>query len=144
MYEAEDGSLFKVVKEALKRNKMLDEMKALKKLLGGDIKDKGCNFANGDGFVQLSESDIKLFDTMFLKIVEKYEPWILKNFTDSLTTNEQKVKSYGMGRSLDDSGSPLYSLVSLRHCVDHKFRRWGQPYFAINPTEGKQVEWKEK
>lgn len=136
MYQAEDGSLHTSKVKACKKESILKEVKKLLKLLGEDKVIKanlGCNFVNGDGYFQLSKEEVDLFDQLFFELIKRFEPWILDEY------KELSIRSYVLGRCLDDSNSPLYGSLITRLCVDSQYRRWGQIYFANNPKEAKQM-----
>lgn len=129
MFKAVDGVLFRTAKEAAFHEAKVVAAKDLERLLGGK-KDPGCRFANGEGYYQLTAKDVEEFDCQFpatLKKFEKFEKWALSS--GSL-----------IGRRLSDLNSVFYGVWGLRQCVDKRNRRWGQPYFALNPSEGKQIE----
>lgn len=119
----------------IKSAKIRRRMNELVKMLGGEIEDPGCNFANGDGYYQLKPEAVRMFDNAFIEAVKEFEPALFHEY-------EKKgllfvITNYFTGRWLDDSGSPLYGPVMVRFNVDDKFRRWGQMYYATHPGEGK-------
>lgn len=107
----------------------------LHKLLGGSVEDPGCNFVNGDGYYQLSAEQVRQFDFAFVEAVKEFVPDLFNYFV--VDNKPFNIKSYYVGRYLDDNGSILYKSLMLRYTIDDKFRRWGQPYYAINPGTGK-------
>lgn len=136
MFEAEDGTLFKTIAKALKYNKIYKRVKDLCNMLGGPINDPGCNFANGDGYYQLTPEMVRRFDNAFIEAIKEFEPELFKEYSDK--NLPFVITNYFTGRWLDDNNSPLYTAVMLRHRVDEKFRLWGQTYYAMNPEKGKQ------
>ena len=139
MYETEDGTLFESFEKAQQQSYLLKEVKKLIELIGGFPNDSGCQFINGGGYYQLSCKAVEEFDSKAIAIIKKSEPWIFKGALEKEgLSNETLMKSYGVGRCLCDSDSVLYTLVSIRNCIDSKYRRWGQPYFANNPDKGEQ------
>lgn len=143
MYEASDGTIHNSKKKASDHDALANEIKALYKLLGGEKKDVGCTFGNGGGYYQLTEGKVHEFDEKFLALVKKREKWVYElylnkpDFNDGKPyTNAQLINSYILWRCLSDSNSPLYSLLTVRGCIDDSFRRWGQKYFALNPDKG--------
>lgn len=141
MYKSDDGRLYKNAKDASKRDEVVKETKKVLGLLGGEKKDPGCRFANGEGYFQLTKENVEWFDHEFLQLVKKHEAWIFKNYlTKAGKSDSELIRSHVLIRCLGDNSSPLYSALSIRLCVDNQHRRWGQPYFATNPNEGKQVK----
>lgn len=108
------------------------------KILGGRIEDPGCNFANGGGYYQLTPEAIRMFDNAFIEAVKEMEPELFKKYEKA--GRPFNIKDYAVGRWLNDSGSPLYGSLITRLCIDDKFRRWGQIYYANNTSEGKNVK----
>ena len=147
MFEANDGTLFSTETAATKHDELIAEFKRLEAVLGGKISDEDCSFANGDGYYQLSKSRVDSFDSEFLAVLRKQEPWIFEQYIDKPDfnkgvpyTNDQLMKSYILGRCLSDSNSILYRPFSMRYNIDSQLRRWGQAYYALNPYKGKQVK----
>lgn len=111
-------------------------VKKLTKILGGAVEDPGCNFANGDGFYQLTPEAVRMFDNAFIEAVKELHPDLFNAYASKGLPFV--ILNYFTGRSLDDMNSPLYGVHGMRMCVDDKFRRWGQPYYALNPAAGEQ------
>ncbi len=133
MYEANDGSKHKTEESAIERDNLLAEFKIIEDLLPPKLKDTGCHFANGKGFIKVNPEKFEEAKKLMIAYAEKFTG---QNFHNNLN---------GMiGRYLDDSGSPAYSLLYRMQCVDSQYRMWGQPYFAYNPTEGIQEEFNQE
>lgn len=136
MYQLDDGSLFKSLRSARARDKEMKAVQKLMKLLGGHIREEGCSFSNGEGYYEIDPKRVVDYDLGFVNLVEIYLPKLADQF------HEKKIPISALnpyvGRYLSDSDTPLYGLVSLRMCIDKYNRRWGQPYFALNPNEGVQ------
>lgn len=132
MYEANDGSKHSTKEQAIKRDDLLLKISEIEDLLPDKPKDKGCMFSNGKGYLPVDEKKFNLAkDKLMLLATE-------------ITGKDFQGNLHGIiGRYLDDSGSPAYSLLYRMQCVDNKFRMWGQPYFALNPMEGIQEQFKE-
>ncbi len=138
VYIADNGTICGSAKEAKKIDASLKDIKSVKKLIGGSPQDPHCKFANGEGYYQLDKGNVYQFDEILVKMIEAEfrsdeMPTWWKN-----SSNRDKLNSYYIGRLLNDSDSLLYELLSTRLCVDSKFRRWGQPYFAKNENAGDQ------
>lgn len=76
------------------------------------------SFLNGEGYI-LQDPDI-------IEEIRKY-------FIDKYGS------FYVAGRTLDDSGSVLYRVFMRVFTVDKQYREWGQPFYANNPSQGKQI-----
>jgi hypothetical protein len=94
-----------------------------------------CDFANGRGYIQLSESLVigvrdRLLDIIAETIDHK---WVAQSRSDP------SVDCSWVGRLLDDyrhcAGRAWYQLA----CVDSRWRWWGQPYYRNNPSAGTQA-----
>lgn len=85
------------------------------------------SFANGGGYIQ-------------------HDPEKVKQAKENLLvySNRRFKTNYGfdfIGRVMQDSGLiVMYNLWHRLSCVDKYGREWGQPYYAIHPKEGKQVQ----
>jgi hypothetical protein len=44
-----------------------------------------------------------------------------------------------MARIISEAGGPLNKVWWRLNCIDAHMREWEQPYFALHPSEGKQV-----
>lgn len=118
--------------------KISRKIKELTKLLGGEIDDPGCEFANGGGYYQLTAEAVRQFDHHFTEAVKEFEPDLFNAYAKK--NIPFVVKNYFTGRWLDDSNSRLYGVAMIRFNIDDKFRRWGQMYYANNPDAGKQIK----
>lgn len=88
------------------------------------------NFSNGGGYIKLTAAAVAAYEAEVLAEVARRYPDLAN----------KPLRSYGVGRTLCDSDSPLYSAVSLLSQIDNQNRLWGQPYFALNPTKGEQSQ----
>lgn len=122
----------------IKSIKIRRKMEALVKMLGGDLEDPGCSFANGDGYYQLTPEAVRMFDNAFIEAVKELEPSLFNEYAKKGL--QFVITNYFTGRWLDDNNSPLYRPLMVRFNVDAKFRRWGQMYYATHPGEGKDVK----
>ncbi len=121
-YVSRDGRLFSDEDSCLRHESLQDEADAVCAIIGPAVKDDGCNFANGHGYVQRDP------DAVFR--AEK----ALRDACLRLHGNDNP-------RYLCDSNSPFCSVSVRLRCIDVKGREWGQPYYANNMNEGDQVEW---
>lgn len=103
----------------------------LSDLLDKDLSEESDSFANGAGYIQHSAEVVNKCQREFLNFC--YE------VTGNSIFNEKIVHRQGIvGRYLDDGGSDLYKHWHRFVCIDENNREWGQPFFALNPTKGKQ------
>ncbi len=158
-YKALDGSFFNDESECIKYDELVKKVNKIMEPIGSPVKDEGCSFANGEGYIQRNLGKVnrakieltKLGNEYFLQQSIDYinsDKWI--NYSGK--TREQAIKDrkaenpYSfdfIGRVMDDSGNKiLYSSWTRLICIDNKGREWGQPYYAFNPTKGKQIEFK--
>jgi len=131
-FKADDGTLFDDPEKAEKRDRLISKISLLKKTVRADEVEEGCSFSNGDGFKQLTQAAVDTFTYELEQIIEdEHGEEYAKMF---------KKKPKGIiGRYLCDSGGPVNNLYQYILCIDSSNRLWGQPYFAINPHQGKQV-----
>jgi hypothetical protein len=116
---------FDTKNEAEAYSQMLDRVTRAKKVLRYP-KDPGCKFANGEGYIQLTEEELALFNDIYRAAIRDFKPDLLPQFN----ANPKGI----IGRYLDDSDSPLYSLWGIACQIDAKRRLWGQPYYANHPA----------
>lgn len=88
-------------------------------------------YSGGEGYIQLSINTHAKFMLRYREVIENTKPDLLKSFDSN--------PAGFIGRYLDDGGSPAYALWIRASCIDPKLRMWGQPYFANNPHEAKQI-----
>lgn len=91
----------------------------------------GIDFANGSGYIQLTVGTHAKFMLRYRDVVKHTAPELLSRF-------DQNPAGF-IGRHLDDMGNPAYSLWSRAASIDSNLRMWGQPFFAAEPSQGKQV-----
>lgn len=139
MYQANDGKRFTskadcrlyetIVKQ---RDTALSQLET--------IADKDCSFANGGGYIQHDPEKVKKVKLQYLKLIELNTEWKdLKKAVKNQKENLDKITF--LGRYLDDSDSYFRSgYYRLFMCIDELGREWGQPYYRLNPHEGKQKQ----
>lgn len=85
-------------------------------------------FANGEGYLQHDKKTFCKVWNGFYKIACELHP--------SIKREGFELCSYGFGRTLDDSGSPLYGYYVRYLCTNHvTFREYGQPYYVTHCDE---------
>jgi len=128
-YQAKDDKIFTTKKDCIKYELLIDEVEIMMKPFG-KVRN-GTSFANGEGYLQHNLKDV-------VKAKKKIMVLGKKEFSMKPT---DKIGFGMMGRYLDDSGKDVLNSAWHRlNCIDDKGREWGQPYFALNPHEGKQKQ----
>ena len=132
-YMSTDGITFDTEKECRDHELLFKKVKAIMKPLGPYPKDELCKFANGDGYLQHSPFDVECAKNELVEL-------------GSETLHIKKPVSFVfIGRYFYDTGeSVLYHAWSRLYSIDGLGREWGQPYYAQNPTEGKQILYTEE
>jgi len=110
-WECGDGSVWTSEARARDRDVLIAEASAFIASLNLKPIPKGGEFSNGAGYVQQPAGSRDMI-----------VGW---------------AKSKGWNR---DTDGPVGRVAYRAHCTDHMDREWGQPYFALNPTKGKQFE----
>ena len=103
-------------------------------ILRTPIESIGYGFSDGEGYVQQSSEAVSRFIIAVGEAIALYDsPEIAQRW---------KEQPRGIvGRFMDDSNSPARSVYWRLSRIDEDFREWGQMFFALHPSEGKQVEW---
>ena len=126
-YETSDKRLFKNKSKAKKHQKILDIKNEIYELLGGDVDPHSCDFANGDGYYQLTERNY----LKSLKLVAK-----LKKLAGV-------PEDYSITSRFCYENEHTLSTGALIACIDHDtLRRYGQPYYKLHPQNcTSQKDW---
>jgi hypothetical protein len=107
-YEAEDGSVWALRLDAMRRDALVAECDVIVDELG--LRERpslsGCQFENGHGHLQ--------------------QP------AGSRARLLAYLQSKGVTR---DTDGPLATLLHRVYCMDEADREWGQPYFASHPEK---------
>jgi len=137
VYRSDDGHDFRTGHDCLVYEGMLESLQSAARLLREPI-DEECHFSNGGGFVQQVPEALARFDEHFEDILRTY-------LTDEVADKYKACPRGIVGRYLSDGGGPLYDaayrLWCRRYAMDDHGREWGQPYYAFNPSKGKQEPW---
>lgn len=97
-----------------------------------------CDFSNGGGFLQHDKETFLAVRNQFCEFAKRYTDfkWLQQTIDMGLDAHPSWV-----GRILDEAAPSTISKHWYRFmCVDSELREWGQPYFANNPSEGKQKQ----
>jgi hypothetical protein len=139
-YKAADGREFESLDEANKYERDIERLENAVALLKPIPKNDGCNFSNGEGFVQQDAPTVRKAKEAVIEIARSRNP-DNSSFGPWAEVADGDVPGYsGFARILDECDSLVYRYWSRFMCIDKQFREWGQPYYALNPSEGKQVE----
>ena len=125
-YKTSDGKLFKSKKNAQKHEQIVEDAESAIRLILPKRFDT-LAFTNGEGFLKVGEVVRQEFYARCYQHFDKFHEL-------------GSLPFQGAGRILQDSGSPSYQLWEVAQRIDSQNRLWGQPYFAINPKAGKQVQ----
>lgn len=143
VYEAMDGSHFGDPDACLARDRLCAQCDTLLKMLEPIPENDGCSFANGDGYVA---QDPKRYVAVLNGALDIFDGYFTSEAARKHSAYaRQQGPGHAMdsfvGRYLDDSPnlSPLRSVWSRLRDIDAQCREWGQPFYASNPTAGKQV-----
>ena len=138
-FQAKDGSEFKTEAECIAYEELCDEVSKVMKTLPPLPKDTGCNFANGNGYIQHDAGKLEIARVAILKIGQrsaKDPPWLQQ------TIDDPTIHPSWASRLISEAcPSPVRDAWYRFQCIDKKNREWGQPYYANNPDEaGGQYE----
>ncbi len=139
-WQSEDGAIWRYKREAVARDSLIKSVAWFEKLLP-PVKDTACKFANGGGFVQRDASVVEEAKERLLGLTERKIKWWFDEQREKFNTDFKNVDPSWFLRMLEGSAPPIERAWSRLMCIDKQYREWGQPYYALNPTEGKQVVW---
>lgn len=128
MFQTEDGKLFHKQSEAEAHEKMYNEVAEIVTLLGGrnnDI-DTSWDFANGEGYYTLDPVDL-------LKASIKMRALVNSVFEFKPAFTSRMVYEH----ELLGIASKIYSCI-------YENKRYGQAYYALNPTKAKTKEFNKR
>jgi hypothetical protein len=128
-FETSNGTRFSNEKDADHYEHYLEFKRGFEAILGKPI--TNLDFLNGDGFIQHSPVAVREMKKLLHAAASN---WLNRNSKSKETYSEGWI-----GRYLNDSDSPYYTLWSRLQCIDDQNREWGQPYYALNPGSGKPM-----
>jgi len=140
MYRADDGCIFKTESEAVRRDRIIQEVKKAMEPIGELPPDPGCEFANGSGYYKHSLRDLEKVKRNLLHVFES------NGFADhwtglqNATCEKWQVDPWAFGRRLDGSCPPLEEAYGRLCCIDDYGREFGQPYFTKHPDRASLFE----
>jgi len=127
VYQAVDGSQHSDEVAALARDRICKRVDVAMSPLGPRYDDQTCSYANGEGYVQHSND-----------VVDSVRESLCEMAEDVTGSKHAGHWSWWM-RFLDGQCPPLERAMSRLYCIDQFGREWGQPYYALNPYNGKPV-----
>jgi hypothetical protein len=145
-YLSEDGSEFKTEATCLKHEKLVAKIKEVMSVIPPAPKDKHCKFANGGGYIQHDKAKVEeaingLMRLCWNDLEKDWEKWAKVIAEEGAFKYRHSV----LVRIMDEGiGGPVNDAFYRFGRFDDQYREWGQPYYALNPDKGTQVEWKEK
>jgi hypothetical protein len=134
-WKSDDGCEFTNLAECMAYETLCTQVDQIMMVFPKRPENDGCSFANGGGFIQLSEEIVKkargnLLDLIATKIDHK---WVMQS--KDMNTHPSYV-----ARLVGDWGiKPFCQAWDRFNCIDPQWREWGQPYYASHPDEGKQI-----
>lgn len=134
-FRADDGAEFRSEAECVAHEALCAEIDEVVSLLPPRPKDDGCNFANGDGYIQHDPMKFGRVREALLRIANRLYP---HKWFDQALAKPNEVHSSYPARLIDETSRPLATAWYRVSCTDNKFREWGQPYYANNPSEAKE------
>ena len=140
-YKAKDGKIFNTEQKCLNHEKLIDQVNlVLSKLDNPEDHKKEVDFDNGKGYIQHDPATFLEVKKELLGLIsQKIDHHIIKKAYETYGTDE--VHYSWVSRILGDYGyTPLTNAWYRMNCTDSKFREWGQPYYAVHPEEGNQVQ----
>lgn len=141
-YKANDGAEFNTADECSAYEAESSKIDQILAPLGILPKDEGCRFANGHGYFQHEGGTVLEVQRRLAKIVQAQfgdDPDYKRHIDYAIEATVPVGLSF-IGRLIDDAcRRPMREAWQRICCIDHNFREWGQPYFALNPGIGEHV-----
>jgi hypothetical protein len=134
-YKAFDGIEFVSSNECVRHENNCKEAIEIMKPLG--YLNDSCDFRNGFGFLQHDKNVIELSRINFCEFLKRYisHKWLQETIDKGI-----EVDASWVGRLLSESvPSSIYKHWYRFMCIDKEYREWGQPYYALHPTEGNDI-----
>jgi hypothetical protein len=131
-FETADGKLFRDEKKAAVHEAEVKEVNRLKWSILPKKLDT-CEFANGGGYIQLTPAQVAEFMDGFENVIKTFYPSLLEVY--------KRCPTGIIGRYLSDNEYPCYTLWLLACQISHN-RLYGQAYYANNPSECKNREYR--
>jgi hypothetical protein len=127
-YVSADGLEFNTERECVAHEFLCEDVRRAESRLLPRI--EGPAFDNGEGFVQQSGPVVLTFQRYLIRELQKRAEWGLENWDAYLTADYPIGGSY-MGRVMSEAApKPVRDAWWRIHCMDLKFREYGQPYYA--------------
>lgn len=143
-WKSADGAEWDSEEHADQRDRLCEAVRLAMLPLGDKPSLPACGFENGAGYVQHTAAVVEQVKLRVFEVAkEKLAWWLDSQKRDHGKTDyELAVVTHPSWhvRMLDGSCQPLESAYGRLSCIDKLNREWGQPFFALNPTEGKQVK----
>ena len=131
-YKANDGTEFTNAVDAVDRDALLIEIEKANAIMKRAV-DDGCSFTNGHGYIQHTPEEVNQFHIAVAVLIRL-------EYNDEHAQTFLKNPRGIIHRILDDPKCPLGRTMNRVFCIDDRYREWGQPFYAMNPDQGDQVE----
>lgn len=131
-YRAFDGKIFDSIEDCKKYEDIAIEVKNfLASIEDSEKYNEGCNFSNGNGFIQHPQGTYKIIENKLVELSNKYFKQD-KPFTQF---------NYYLGRIIDDSNMKCLNKLSYKlMCTDSQEREFGQPYYTSHPEQATLIQ----
>lgn len=139
-YQADDGTEWPEAEAAQKRDQLIADVRDA---TAGVLKPRP-EISHFRGYVRQDPARVLQYKAALLRLAHRELP--------NLVTEADAANPAGMHnnsiiiRYLDDCGreaKPIAQAWWRLQCIDEEGREWEQPYYALNPGKGEQVEWRE-
>jgi len=128
-YEANDGVLFKTESEALKRDRLIEQVADIMSVLPRAQYAFDSKFKKGRAYIQHDKSALRKVQVELLEICKNYVNYAWIQYA---IDNEDVPLSY-VGRLMDDQDIEILRTAGYRFlCIDDEYREWEEPYFKSN------------
>ena len=134
-YKAFDGSEFTDKTNCMQHEENCAIVEKIMRCI--DLAPQDCDFANGGGYLQHDKNALLKVRNEFLEFCKRYtsHKWV----QETIDKGWDAHSSYA-ARVIDECAPRSISKHWYRFsCIDDKGREWGQPYYAANPDQAKQV-----
>lgn len=138
VYESADGNRFNTEEDCLAYEKFADLVDETELMFG--VRPDDINFTNGDGYIRHTEDGYIAYRVKILGLVFAHistHKWVQQAIDDPEMNISyvNRLVSDGHGAGTDKITHSLLRLM----CIGPNRREWGQPFYALNPDQGKNV-----
>ena len=129
-YKSFCGKIFNTIEECNRYEVISKQVDNILETIEDSSKfDEGCNFTNGEGFIQHPANTYNILEKELVR---------LSNIWFKAEDDPFTCFNYYLGRYIDDSNMSCLNKLSYKlMCIDELGREYGQPYFKNNPDKCK-------